>query len=194
MSSEAKTHPYHMVKPSPWPIASTLGTLLMAFGGIWYMQKGPMWLLLTGLAILLFSVYGWRRDVISEAQNGVDHTDVVQHGLRVGMVLFIISEVMFFFAFFWAYFNSSVPALSQAALEVWPPEGIETVYTWGLPFVNTVILLTSGATLTMAHHGLRENDSRKLKIWLLSLDFLFGNRLPRLSRFRRSSFSNRLPL
>lgn len=176
MSSEAKTHPYHMVKPSPWPVISTFGTFIMAIGGVWYMQDGPLWLFLVGLAIVLLCMFGWWRDVVSEAQNGVDHTEVVQHGLRVGMVLFIASEVMFFVAFFWAYFNSSVPAISQAANEVWPPEGIETVYTWGLPFINTVILLTSGATLTVAHHGLRENDSSKLKIWLLFtvlLGFLF---------------------
>jgi len=176
MSSDAKTHPYHMVNPSPWPIVGTLGAFTMATGGIWFMQEGPLWLLLVGLAIVLYCMFGWWRDVVNEAENGVDHTEVVQHGLRMGMILFIASEVMFFVAFFWAYFNASVPALSMVAQEVWPPEGIEVMHTWGLPFINTLILLTSGGTLTMSHHGLREGNAGKLKIWLLLtvlLGFLF---------------------
>ena len=83
MSSEAaKTHPFHMVKPSPWPIVGTLGAFTMAIGAIWYMQEGPLWLLLAGLAIVLFTMFGWWRDVIKEANSGVDHTEVVRHGLR----------------------------------------------------------------------------------------------------------------
>ncbi len=177
MSSEAaKTHPFHMVKPSPWPIVGTVGALTMAIGGIWYMQEGPLWGFLAGLAIVLFTMFGWWRDVVNEAQGGVDHTDTVRHGLRMGMLLFIVSEVMFFVAFFWAYFNSSVPALSMVAHEVWPPEGIVPMHTWGLPFINTLILLSSGATLTWAHHALKVGETGKLKLGLLLtvlLGFLF---------------------
>ncbi len=90
--------------------------------------------------------------------NGVDHTEEVAHGLRMGMLLFIASEVMFFFAFFWAYFNASIPALSFVASPVWPPEGVVPLNSWTLPFLNTLILLTSGVTVTYAHHAMRLGD------------------------------------
>jgi len=139
----------------------------MAIGGIWYMQGGPLYGFLAGLAVVLYCMYGWWRDVVKEAQSGTDHTPVVQHGLRMGMILFIGSEVMFFFAFFWAYFHSSVPAFSLIASETWPPEGIVPLHTWGLPFINTVILLSSGGTLTWAHHALQKGDYGKLRLGLL---------------------------
>jgi len=167
MASAEKSHPYHMVEPSKWPFVGSVGAFTMAVGGIWYMQEGPIWGFLAGLVIVLYTMYGWWKDVIAEANNGVDHTSVVQHGLRFGMVLFIISEVMFFFAFFWAYFNASVPLISRAASPVWPPEGVVPLETWGLPFLNTLILLTSGATVTYAHHTLRKGDHKKTAIGLV---------------------------
>jgi len=173
MASAEKSHPYHMVEPSKWPFVGSIGAFTMAVGGIWYMQEGPIWGFLAGLVIVLYTMYGWWKDVIAEANNGVDHTSVVQHGLRFGMVLFIISEVMFFFAFFWAYFNASVPMISRAASPVWPPEGVVPLETWGLPFLNTLILLTSGATVTYAHHALRKGDHKKTAIGLV-LTILLG--------------------
>jgi len=161
MSAAEKSHPYHMVEPSKWPFVGALGAFVAAIGGIWYMNEGPIWGFAAGMAIILYTMYGWWRDVIAEANGGVDHTEVVRHGLRVGMVLFIVSEVMFFFAFFWAYFNATVPFLSFVAQDVWPPEGIVPLETWGLPFLNTLILLTSGATVTYAHHAILKNDHKK---------------------------------
>ena len=176
MSSETKSHPYHLVDPSPWPVVGTTAALTMALGGIWFMHGGPIYVFLVGVAILLVTFYGWWRDVVGEAQAGIHHTPVVQHGLRLGMVLFIASEVMFFFAFFWAFFNSSVPFLSFAAQPVWPPPGVEPLETWALPFMNTLVLLTSGATVTYAHHALRSDQRNKLIVGLaltVILGFLF---------------------
>ncbi|MBL6958674.1 MAG: cytochrome c oxidase subunit 3 [Rhodospirillales bacterium] len=175
MSSEVKKHPWHMVEPSKWPFVGTIGAFVAAIGGVWYMQEGPIWGFLLGVLIILYTMFGWWRDVVNEAQSGVDHTSPVQHGLRFGMVLFIVSEVMFFFAFFWAYFNASVPFLGIAS-GVWPPEGVVPLETWGLPFLNTLILLTSGATVTWAHHALRVNNRKQLIIGLaltVFLGFLF---------------------
>ena len=99
-SDTARKHPFHMVAPSPWPAVGTLAALMLAFGGVWYMKGGRSYLLLTGFVIVLWVFYRWWRDVVIEARGGYDHTDVVRHGLRMGMVFFIASEVMFFFAFF----------------------------------------------------------------------------------------------
>jgi cytochrome c oxidase subunit 3 len=154
-----------MVDPSPWPIVGTLAAFLIATGGIWFMHDGPPWLLAAGLGLLLYTFYGWWRDVVRESRHGDHHTPVVTHGLRVGFLLFIASEVMFFFAFFWAFFHASVPAINRIAHEVWPPEGIVPLHTWGLPFLNTLILLTSGATVTIAHHAVRANDRQKMVLW-----------------------------
>jgi len=161
MSSDSRSHPWHMVEPSPWPVVGALGAFVAALGGIWFLRDGPIFGFLAGLAIILFSMWGWWRDVINEGEKKGLHTPPVAHGLRMGMVLFIASEVMFFFAFFWAYFNASVPFLSPAAAGQWPPEGIEPLRTWSLPFFNTLILLSSGLTVSVAHGVLREAGPKK---------------------------------
>ena len=116
----------------------------------------------------------WWADVIREAQYKGDHTRVVQISHRYGMILFIASEVMFFVAWFWAFFNSSlfpgdpVHATRDALFGgVWPPKGIETFDPWHLPLLNTLLLLTSGTTVTWAHHALLENDRQGLKYGLI---------------------------
>ena len=157
-SDTAKKHPWHMVEPSPWPLVSSIGAFVLAVGAIWYMQGGPMLGLLAGLVLVVGCMFGWWRDVVREAEGGVDHTHPVRHGLRVGMILFIASEVMFFFAFFWAYFNASMPILSFVASEQWPPAGIVPLDTWDVPFFNTLTLLLSGVTVTWAHEALRNGD------------------------------------
>ncbi len=165
MANQTKTHPFHMVDPSPWPALGSLSALIIALGGIWFMHDGPWFLLAIGFGLLFFTFFGWWRDVVRESLAGVFHTDVVQSGLRVGVLLFIASEVMFFFAFFWAYFDASLPLISRTASEVWPPEGITPLNAWTLPFLNTLILLTSGATVTVAHHAIRAGDRRQMTIW-----------------------------
>lgn len=167
MSSEVKTHPFHMVDPSRWPFVGSCAAFILAVGGILYMHGASLLLTAPGFVLVAYTFYVWGRDIVREANNGVDHTEQVKHGLRMGMVLFITSEVMFFFAFFWAWFNSSVPAISMAAHDVWPPAGIVPLETWDLPFLNTLILLTSGATCTYAHHALRHGDRGGLKTGLL---------------------------
>ena len=156
-----KKHPWHMVEPSPWPLSGAVAALVMAIGGIWFMHDGGLWLFLTGVGLLLVTFFGWWRDVIREAEIEKHHTGEVQVGLRMGFLWFIASEVMFFFAFFWAYFHASIPALSLVAQTQWPPEGIVPLDTWTVPFLNTLILLTSGATVTYAHHAVVAGEREK---------------------------------
>ena len=172
MSSTKVSHPYHLVDPSPWPLVGSLSAGLLALGAIFFMHYGTTWLLYTGLAGVLFTMYIWWRDVIKEAIVLKLHTPVVEIGLRYGMVLFIASEVMFFAAFFWAFFNASLFP-TEAINFIWPPENIKTFDPLDLPFLNTLILLTSGTTMTWAHHAVLEND-RKGALQGLGLTVLLG--------------------
>jgi cytochrome c oxidase subunit 3 len=162
-------HPYHLVDPSPWPIATAIAAGLLAGGGIHYMHGGHWWLFIVGVIAVLSCMAVWWRDVIREATFQGMHTPVVQLGLRYGMALFIASEVMFFSAFFWAFFSSSLFPASG----VWPPKGIHPFDPFSLPFLNTLILLLSGTTVTWAHHSLIEGN-RKGLIQGLTLTVLLG--------------------
>ena len=158
MKEQAKIvqrHPFHLVDPSPWPFVAALGGLSSTFGGVLYMHNysGGGQLLCLGLVTILYVMFTWWRDVIREASFEGQHTAAVQQGLRMGMILFIVSEVMFFFAFFWAFFTSSLSPVFNIG-GVWPPAGIEAISPWGLPLLNTIILLSSGASVTWAHHAI----------------------------------------
>ena len=157
--THARGHDYHLVEPSPWPVLGALSALVLTGGMVMFMHDMGVWVAALGGLMLLYTMFVWWHDVVKEATFEGHHTRVVQIGMRYGMALFIASEVMFFLAWFWAFFNASLfPA--EAVGGVWPPEGIEVLDPWGLPFVNTLILLTSGATVTWAHHALREGDRR----------------------------------
>lgn len=171
-------HDYHLVDPSPWPLVGSISALILAIGAIGWMHKSyaaaPL-VFAAGVIGVLYTMIGWWRDVINEAEHKGNHTRVVQLHHRYGMILFIASEVMFFVAWFWAYFNVALfPGdVNQFARHdlvggIWPPKGIETFDPWHLPLLNTLILLTSGTTVTWAHHALLEGDRNGLKngLWL----------------------------
>ena len=181
--AHAKQHDYHLVDPSPWPAVGSLFAFVMAFGAISWMHHlysaAPL-VFGAGTLGVLYTFIAWWRDVVREAQFGGFHTRVVQISHRYGMILFIASEVMFFVAWFWAYFNTAlfpndVHEVARVAFTggVWPPKGIETFDPWHLPLLNTLILLTSGTTVTWAHHALLENDRQGLK-WGLILTIGLG--------------------
>src|SRR5437016_6229830 len=165
-------HPYHLVDPSPWPIIGAIAAGLLTSGGVLYMHGYGWTLMIIGFLSVLAIMAVWWRDVIREATFQGYHTPVVQIGLRYGMALFIASEVMFFSAFFWAYFNASLFP-TDAIGNVWPPKTIRTFDPLSLPLLNTLILLTSGVTVTWAHHALREGD-RQGMLQGLALTILLG--------------------
>jgi cytochrome c oxidase subunit 3 len=167
-------HTYHLVDPSPWPIMASLSALMLTVGFVLYIHKyqGGSRLTITGLTSIVFVMYVWWRDIIREATFESQHTPAVQRGLRLGMLLFIVSEIMFFFAFFWAFFHSSLsPTFNIGG--IWPPQAIIPIDTWGIPLTNTVFLLTSGATVTWAHHALIAR-AKKHTIIALLLTLLFA--------------------
>ena len=176
-------HDYHLVDPSPWPIVGSVGAFLMLIGAVFWMNatytgffgmplNGQPWVFLIGFALILYTMAGWWRDVVRESVVRGDHTPVVKIGLRYGMILFIASEVMFFFAWFWAFFNSALFPI-DVSIGRWPPEGIVPFDPWHFPLLNTLILLTSGATVTWAHHAILHND-RKGAIQGLIVTVLLG--------------------
>ena len=176
-----KHHDYHLVNPSPWPLIGSMSGFTMTTGAVLWMKSltvanmalGP-YVFFAGLLGVLYTMLSWWRDVAHEANTG-DHTRVVQLSHRYGMIMFIASEVMFFVAWFWAYFDASLFAGEQINYlrydftgGHWPPKGIETFDPWHLPLLNTLILLTSGTTVTWAHHALITGDRSGLKqgLWL----------------------------
>lgn len=195
MAHDEVKHDYHLVNPSPWPLIGSMAMVVLALGGVTYMkgmfgmEAGTWWLLALGFAGIIYVMVGWWREVIKESRGG-DHTPVVQIGLRYGMILFIASEVMFFVAWFWSFFeftifqgarvgdtfDASNPLYAEALQAVggqWPPQGVEVFDPFHLPLMNTLILLLSGTTVTAAHHAL-QHDNRRTAIGMLAITIILG--------------------
>lgn len=155
---EKKGHAFHIVTVSPWPLIASIGALGLTMGSALSFhgfEKGGIVVIL-GLLTIIFTSVLWFRDVIREGLEG-SHTKAVQKNLVLGMIFFIVSEVMFFSGFFWAFFDASLAPTIELG-SVWPPQGINVFDTWKVPFLNTLVLLLSGATLTWCHHSMIINN------------------------------------
>lgn len=196
-----KPHPYHLVRPSIWPLMGSLAAGLAAFGMVLFMHDtkfGDLFkglqgavaetpfgakLLIPGFLCILAVMFMWWKDIIFESVKERVHNGVTEVGLRFGMALFIASEVMFFVAFFWAFFDASLyPGEPHQYLRteytggVWPPTGIEAIAPFDLPFMMTMILLLSGCTVTWAHHAILEGNNKDAVLGLgisAALGFFF---------------------
>jgi cytochrome c oxidase subunit 3 len=182
MAHGAVKHDYHILNPSPWPLVGSIGATVLTLGlviwmkGLFGIEKGTWWPFAIGAAIIAYCMIGWWMDVIRESRRG-EHTPVVQMHLRYGMILFIASEVLFFAAWFWMFFDMALFGERRAAVspieevrtawENWPPQGIETLSPWHLPLVNTLLLLLSGTTVTWAHHALQVGNRSAARTGLI---------------------------
>nr|QVX31187.1 cytochrome c oxidase subunit 3 [Pelagomacellicephala iliffei] len=164
--------PFHLVEFSPWPLTAATGALLLTSGLTMWFHGFNMFTMILGLIIIFSSMIQWWRDVIRESTFLGFHTSLVTKGLRWGMILFILSEILFFFAFFWAFFQSSLSPTPELGC-TWPPTGIYPLNPFAIPLLNTAVLLASGVTVTWAHHALMEAN-RKEAIQALSMTVMLG--------------------
>ena len=168
----AKNHDYHILPPSIFPFLGAVAGFFMLIGAVLWMSPAAgtlnqPWLFLAGFVGVLYVMFGWWSEVTAESRAG-DHTPVVRLGLRYGFILFIMSEVMFFAAWFWSFFKHALYPMEQFSEGQWPPPSIETFDPWHLPLINTLILLCSGAAATWAHHALvHENNRRDMRNGLI---------------------------
>lgn len=168
-----KNHDYHILNPSIWPFVASVGAFAMLFGAVLWMHNSGPYLFLMGLAAVLYTMYAWWADVITESHVG-DHTPVVRIGLRYGFIMFIMSEVMFFAAWFWMFFKHAIFPMATFSEGQWPPPSIETFDPFHLPLINTLILLCSGAAATWAHHALVHENNREDMKWGLIIAIALG--------------------
>ncbi|MDG1008383.1 MAG: cytochrome c oxidase subunit 3 [Amylibacter sp.] len=162
-----KNHDYHILQPSIWPLFGALSAFVLLFGSVTYFHNpNNPWVMLIGFVMVLYTMFAWWSEVVDESHVG-DHTPVVVIGLRYGVIMFIMSEVMFFVAWFWSFFKHALYPMTEGSPivdGVWPPAGIETFDPWHLPLINTLILLCSGCLATWAHHAIaHDNDRDALK-------------------------------
>nr|YP_009971804.1 cytochrome c oxidase subunit III [Chrysocoris stollii]QNH68691.1 cytochrome c oxidase subunit 3 [Chrysocoris stollii] len=151
-----KNHPYHLVDYSPWPLTGSIGAMTLTSGMVVWFHMNSMYLFFMGVLILLMTMIQWWRDIIRESTYQGMHTIKVTNGLKIGMILFIISEVFFFISFFWGFFHSSLSPSVEIGM-IWPPKGIQVFNPMEIPLLNTMILLCSGLTVTWAHHSIMES-------------------------------------
>jgi len=164
--------PFHLVEFSPWPILGSFSAFSLVSGLALWFHSSSFNLLIWGLFLTTLIIYQWWRDVVREGTYQGHHTYRVAKGLRFGIILFITSEVLFFFAFFWAFFHRSLaPTLELGC--IWPPIGLQPINPFSIPLLNTAVLLASGVTVTWAHHSIVENNRENL-FYRLTLTVILG--------------------
>ncbi|ALA61507.1 cytochrome C oxidase subunit III [Rickettsia amblyommatis] len=179
--SITKSHLFHIVDPSPWPVLTSFALLLLVIGGVSFMHgyKFNIYILSAGIISVGYCLYSWWRDVVKEGIVEHQHTSPVRKGLQIGMALFILTEIVFFGVFFASFFKSSLSPVGLldgvwvVKQGIWPPPTIKTFEPFDIPFINTLILLLSGTTVTWAHYALEEKNQKDC-VTALALTILLG--------------------
>jgi len=182
-------HPFHIVDVRPWPILIAVDVFCLVVGLVRWFHEKSLFLLWVGVVNLVVCMGLWWRDVVREGTYLGMHTSYVSRGLRMGILLFIFSEVLFFFGFFWAFFHRSLRPVPEVGC-VWPPSGIEVISPYSIPLLNTAVLLGSGFSVTWAHHALIEGCRGEASYALeltVALGFIFT--CLQLQEYSDASFS-----
>lgn len=171
---EKRIHPYHMVDQSPWPIISAISALGLTSGIINLFHSKRKTLIIIRIITLIIVSSQWWRDIIRERTFQGKHTKKVITGIKFGIILFIFSEIIFFLSFFWTYFHRRLSPTIEIGL-TWPPTGINTFNPIEIPLLNTLVLVSSGATITWGHHNLiiKNQETFKALIITISLGVIF---------------------
>ena len=181
MSYNFNCHPYHLVDISPWPIVGSIRALILTTGLVKWFNQFNINLLLLRVLVVILTIIQWWRDVTRERTFQGLHTSIVKKGLQWGIILFILSEVLFFFSFFWAFFHSRLSPTVEVGIN-WPPNSIQPFNPFQIPLLNTTILLSSGARVTWAHHALISSNYTQ-SIQRLFLTIILGIYFSALQRF-----------
>nr|YP_011036789.1 cytochrome c oxidase subunit III [Macropsidius duuschulus]WRK21471.1 cytochrome c oxidase subunit III [Macropsidius duuschulus] len=182
-------HPYHLVDKSPWPLTLSLGLLTLTSGSVLWMHKFYQYLMFTGMIIVLLTMYQWWRDITRESTFQGLHTKKVMSMMKMGMIMFITSEIMFFLSFFWAFFHSSLSPNMEIGMN-WPPMGIKPFNPINIPMLNTIILLTSGMSMTWAHNAIvTKNMSQTIQSLVITIILGIYFSIMQLYEYTESPFS-----
>nr|AAS18910.1 cytochrome c oxidase subunit 3 [Achelia bituberculata] len=166
-------HPYHIVNQSPWPLTGAIGAMTMMVGLLELIYLKSFFMMLMGMMIIIMTMVQWWRDIIRESSFQGYHTFKVVNGLRWGMILFITSEVLFFLSFFWAFFHSSLAPSMEIGM-MWPPMGINAFNPMKIPLLNTLILLSSGVSVTWSHNSIMGGEKLNVTKNSLLITIILG--------------------
>nr|AOY39133.1 cytochrome c oxidase subunit 3 [Stenotrachelus aeneus] len=187
--STHKNHPFHLVDISPWPILAALSALMVMFGIIKWFHFYEMNLFYLAFISMILNMYQWWRDISREGTFQGHHTLIVTQGLRWGMILFITSEIFFFASFFWGFLHNTLTPGIEIGM-TWPPKSIIAFNPMQIPLLNTMILMTSGFTVTWAHHSLMENNYKQaLQALMITVLLGFYFTSIQMYEYMESSFS-----
>nr|YP_009734528.1 cytochrome c oxidase subunit III [Acropyga smithii]QBG38705.1 cytochrome c oxidase subunit III [Acropyga smithii] len=188
MTKMFHNHPFHLVSISPWPIIISINLFNNLISMIMWFNK-MNYLIMISLPCSILCIYQWWRDMIRESTYQGNHTKWVYQGMKLGMILFIVSEIFFFISFFWAYFHASLAPTIEIG-QLWPPLNIKPFNPFDIPLMNTIILISSGMTITWTHHSiLNMNFKESYKSLLITINLGVYFTLLQMIEYFNSSFS-----